>query len=813
MLQATLPVAEALPALLDALAAGRNALLVAPPGAGKTTLVPPALLGASWRGDGRIVMLEPRRLAARAAARRIATLLGEPVGQTAGFRTRIDRAISDATRIEVVTEGLLVRRLHSDPALEGVACVILDEIHERSLDADLALALLLDVQRTLRPELRLVAMSATADVARIAPLLDAAVIESSGRAFPVEIAWAARDLADPRDLPAAMAAKIRTALAAQTGAVLAFLPGMAEILRTRDALGQAGAPVHILHGDIDPAAQDAALSGGRRVVLASAIAETSLTVEGVGAVVDCGLRRVQNFDAGRGMGGLVTRRISRAAATQRAGRAGRERPGLCFRLWTEADHRARENFDAPEILSADLAPLALDLAAWGTAEDALAFPDPPPAGALAAARALLARLGLLDDAGRITPLGRRAAGLAAHPRLARMMAAAPAEGAALACDLAALLEARGRGDSTDIRARLDRIDGATRRVAAQHRRRLVWDDRSLPNPPPLRGRGSVAATAPSPAERGRVGEGAVEPGALLALAFADRIAMARGEPGRFLLSGGGGASLPATDPLAREKFLVVAELDLAGRDARVRLAAPIDRATLDEVFGAAMQDATVVALENDAVVARRRRTYGALVLEEAPLPHPDPALAACALAEAALARGLAWDDPAANLRARVAIMRRLEGEAWPDLSDAALVADPSWLTGVLHGRTRLADAARVDLAAALAQRLTWEQRRALDAALPERVALRRGRSARIDYTAATPTLSARAQDFFGLNATPKLAGGRVKLQVELLSPAQRPIAVTADLEKFWKGGWSEVRKAMRGRYPKHAWPEDPSALQ
>jgi ATP-dependent helicase HrpB len=800
MLQATLPVAEALPALLDALAAGRNALLVAPPGAGKTTLVPPALLAAAWRGDARIVMLEPRRLAARAAARRIATLLGETVGQTAGFRTRIDRAISDATRIEVVTEGLLVRRLQSDPALEGVACVILDEIHERNLDADLALALLLDVQRTLRPELRLVAMSATADMARIAPLLHAAVIESAGRAFPVDIAWAARDLADPRDLPGAMAAKIRAALAVQADAVLAFLPGMAEILRTRDALAQVAAPVHILHGDIDAAAQDAALAGGRRVVLASAIAETSLTVEGVGAVVDCGLRRTSTFDAGRGMGGLITRRISRAAAAQRAGRAGRQRPGVCYRLWTEADHRARENFDAAEILSADLAPLALDLAAWGTAEAALAFPDPPPAGALAAARALLARLGLLDDAARITKLGRRAAGLAAHPRLARMMAAAPAEGAALACDLAAALEARGRAEGIDIRARLDRMDGATRRVAAQHRRRLARDDRPLPD-------------TPSPADRGSVGEGPVEPGALLALAFPDRIAMARGEPGRFLLSGGGGASLPAADPLAREKFLVVAELDLAGRDARVRLATPIDRATLDELFGADMQDATVIALEKDAVVARRRRMLGGLVLDEAPLPHPDPAPVARVLAEAALARGLAWDDPAANLRARVAIMRGLEAEAWPDLSDAALAADPSWLADPLHGSTRLSDVARVDLAAALAQHLTWEQRRALDAALPERVALPRGRSARIDYTAATPTLSARAQDFFGLAATPKLAAGRVALQVALLSPAQRPIAVTADLGAFWRGGWIEVRKAMRGRYPKHAWPEDPSALQ
>ncbi|WP_239451746.1 ATP-dependent helicase HrpB, partial [Elioraea rosea] len=479
---AALPVADALPALLATLEAGQNAVLVAPPGAGKTTVVPLALLGAPWRAEGRIVMLEPRRLATRAAARRMAALLGEEVGGTVGFRTRLESAVSRATRIEVVTEGLLVRRLQSDPGLEGVAAVLFDEVHERSLDGDVALALCRDLQAGLRPELRLVAMSATLDGAAFSRLLgDAPVIESAGRMFPVRIEHALVDLAHPRELAEAAARAARRALAQSERDVLVFLPGMAEIRRAEAALEGVAAVVRVLHGETDPAAQDLALrpdaAGRRKIILSTSIAETSLTVEGVDAVVDGGYRRSPRFDAGTGLTSLGTRRISRAAAEQRAGRAGRLRPGIALRLWTEAAHRGLAAQETPEILEADLAPLALDLAAWGADPATLPFLDPPPAGALAAARALLAELGALDGAGAITQHGRAMARLSAHPRLASMMARAGGD-AALAADLAALLEERdplraeAREPPADIRLRLGRLGGAAARAAAQHRRRL-----------------------------------------------------------------------------------------------------------------------------------------------------------------------------------------------------------------------------------------------------------------------------------------------------------------------------------------------------
>ena len=789
-----LPVSEALPALLAALAGQSNAVLVAPPGAGKTTLVPLALLDAAWRGDGRILVLEPRRLAARAAATRMASLLDEPVGQTVGYRTRLDSAVSAATRVEVITEGLLVRRLLGDPTLDDVAAVLLDEVHERALEADLAMALCLDLQRVLRPELRLLAMSATLDGARLSSLLGGPVIESAGRMFPVEVHQAGRDVTDVRDLPDAAARAIRTALAAHDGDILAFLPGMGEIRRTQAALDGCGALVLPLHGDLPPAEQDRALrlAEGRRVVLATSIAETSLTVPGVRIVVDGGWRRAPRMDQATGLTRLTTLRISRAAAEQRAGRAGREAPGVAIRLWTPALHRGLQPYDRPDILEAELSGLLLDCAAWGTAPGSLPFPDPPPAGALAAAGALLTALGALVD-GRITPAGRRMAALGAHPRLAAMMLAADGPGqGALAADLAALLEERdplrGRDPPADVRLRLDgdpQLDRGTmarvRQQAAAYRRRL-----------------RIQGTATG------------EPGPLLAAAFPDRIAQRRGEPGSFRLSGGGGARLPRTDPLANAPLLVAASLDLKA-SARIRLAAPLDPDALPAALLA--QVTTTVESGFDAatgsVLSRRRRRLGALVLDDRTVPA-DPAETAATLT-AVIARRLdllPWTDAARQLQARAAWLRAIDPDT-PDLSDAALAASAAeWLAPHLLGVSRLADAAALDMAALLRGLLGWAQAARIDRDLPAHLALPGGR-ATVDYAQPVPVASARAQAFYGLGATPVLADGRVPLQLALLSPANRPIAITADLAGFWRGAWADARKDMRGRYPRHDWPEHP----
>lgn len=779
-------------------------MLVAPPGAGKTTSVPLALLDGAPMPRGRILMLEPRRLAARAAAGRMASLIGEKAGQTVGFRTRLESAVSSTTRIEVVTTGLLVRRLIGDPGLEGVSAVILDEIHERSLEADLALALCLDAQRVLRPDLRLLAMSATLDGARLSAIMNAPIVESTGRMHPVEIRHAARDLKDARDLPEAMARAIRAALAEAPGDILAFLPGMGEIRRTETALEGLDALVLPLHGDLPPAAQDQALrpADRRRVVLATAIAETSLTVPGVRIVIDGGFRRSPRFDPASGLTRLATERVSRAAADQRAGRAGREAPGLAIRLWTEAAQRGLRAYDRPEILEAELSGLVLDCAAWGTPPGRLDFPDPPPEGPLAAARELLAELGALDGAGSITPLGERMAKLGAHPRLAAMMLAAEDSGeAARACDIAALLEGRdplrsGAETPADIMIRLEALaDPAAHGV-----------DRNAIH-------GIRQAARQYRARLGIGGEriGAGDPAPLIAAAFPDRLAQRRAEPGSFRLSGGGGARLPVTDPLAKAGLLAVAALELK-TSPLIRMAAPLDGAKLPAALAAQIKETVQTALDpvTGSVLARRRKVLGALVLEERSAP-PDAAEAAAALLQAVrsdLSR-LPWTESTRNLQARLKLMHGLEADIWPAADDESLLASlEDWLGPHLHGLTRLGDLASLDLDTILLGRLDWALKNRLDKELPTHLPLPGGRAA-VDYTEPVPIAAARAQHFYGLAETPKLAGGRVPLRLALLSPAGRPIALTADIAGFWRGAWADARRDMRGRYPKHNWPEDP----
>nr|WP_321985632.1 ATP-dependent helicase HrpB [uncultured Lichenicoccus sp.] len=824
----SLPVAEALPALLQALGRdgpAQNAMLIAPPGAGKTTLVPLVLLGATWLGEQKIVMLEPRRLATRAAAHRMASLIGQQAGELVGYRTRIDQAVSARTRIEVVTEGLLVRRLLSDPLLDGVGCIILDEVHERSLDGDLALAFCLDLQRSLRPELRLLAMSATADGAALSARLQAPVIESAGRLFAVELRFAARDPVALRDLPEAMARAIRGLLAdpaTPAGDFLAFLPGVGEIRRVATALAGIPADILPLHGELPPAQQDLVLQAPiagrrRRVVLATSIAETSLTVPGVRIVVDGGWRRAPRLDVGSGLSRLETLRISRAAADQRSGRAGREAPGLALRLWTATTQRSLAVHDRPEILDAELSGLRLDVAAWteamGTSLAALPLPDPPPNGASEAARALLEDLGALDENGAITAQGRRMATLGAHPRLAAMMLAARnAAERALAADLAALLEERdplrprpGSGIAdppVDIALRLALLAGAEsphadrsalariREAARQFRRRL---DTNGP------AHGDVAG--------------------LLAAAFPDRIAQRRGEPGAFRLSGGGSARLGRDDALAAAPLLVAASLQVRNA-AQIRLAAALDADALPAPLLARTTEQVESAIDpvSGAVLSRRRTRLGALVLRDRTVAA-DPAEVAALLATAAsrnLRGTLGWTEAACQFQARVAVARAAPlddlglGTTLPDLSDAVLAAGVQhWLAPHLAGCTRIADLAGLDLHALLRSRLDHQQAAALDRALPTHLALQATR-APIDYTGPEPLASARAQAFYGLSETPRLAQGRVKLRLALLSPAGRPAAITGDLASFWTGAWIATRRDLRGRYPKHDWPENPA---
>ncbi|MDE8345501.1 MAG: ATP-dependent helicase HrpB [Acidocella sp.] len=791
-----LPINDVIPALLETLLTRqRNAVLVAPPGAGKTTAVPLALLDADI--GSKILLLEPRRLAARAAATRMSATLGEPVGTRIGFRTRLDSATGPATIVEVITEGLLTSRLLADPGLSGIGLVIFDEIHERALESDLAFALTRDLQRSLRPhDLRILAMSATAQAERLAAMLDADIITSAGRMFPVETTHTKRDIANLRDLPDEAAKAVRAALANHTGDILVFLPGMAEIRRTEAALAGCPALVLPLHGDLSPAAQDLALRehDRRRVVLATAIAETSLTVPGVRIVIDGGYRRSPRLDPGSGLTRLATLRISRAAATQRAGRAGREGPGVAIRLWSEALHRGFAPFDRPEIFEAELSGLALACAAWGEPPSSLPFPDAPPHGPLAAATALLTTLGALDESGKLTPLGREMSRLRAAPRLSAMMLAAPDKPArARAADLAAILEERdilGRDASADIALRLKALADKSghnpiiTRIA--HAARLYRNRLNLPD---------IA--------------GAGDPGALLACAFPDRIGQARGAPGEYRLSGGGSASLGPADSLGRARLIVAAAID--GKGGKIRLAAALNADALPDYLRARCRTTLESGFDavSGGVITRERTRLGTLILSDRFIPTPPDEMQS-ALADALARRidSLPWSPAATALCARVALLRTHDASL-PDLCRAALATTAqTWLAPYLAGMTNIAQAQQLDLHAVLRATLTPAQAKRLDQALPTALHLPGG-VVPIDYSGPIPLASARARTFYGLDSTPQLAGGKIPLQIALLSPAGRPIAITADLPGFWRGGWADARRDMRGRYPKHDWPEQP----
>jgi ATP-dependent helicase HrpB len=816
---APLPIETVLPALRAALAEHASAVLQAAPGAGKTTLVPLALENQGWLGGRKIVMLEPRRLAAKAAARRMAFLLGEAVGRTVGYRIRMDTVVSAATRIEVVTEGVLTRMLRSDPALEPYGLVIFDEYHERSLHADLGLALALHSQQILRPDLRLLVMSATLEGERVAALLGSApVISSEGRLFPVETRY--RPIRREQRHDSAVAATVREAVEEVSGDVLVFLPGAGEIGRVASLLERtmpAGVRVHRLHGTLSAEAQDAAIApappGTRKVVLATSIAETSLTIEGVRAVVDSGLSRGPRFSPRTGMTRLATARVTRASADQRRGRAGRLGPGVCYRLWSAHDEAGLVPFNTPEIFASDLAPLALDLAAAGVRDASdLAWLDPPPAAALTQARELLGWLGAIDAAGAVTAHGRRMAALPVHPRLAHMLLVARRRGlSGTGAAVAALLGERdilqrtrpGSGDpDADLRLRLEilrtgrGLPGLEIDRGVLHRARMEakeWRRR--------------LGAADEPADE-------TDAGLLAALAYPDRVAQRRpGQPGRFLLRNGRGALMSASQPLARADWLVAIELDDTGSESRIRMAAPLEAGHLDELLAGQVTEADEIGWSPDAgLSARRIRRFGAIVLDERPIQSPDPELVRAALREGIRRVGLgalSWSADAVRLRDRLRFMHALD-PSWPDVSDESLLETlDAWLGAALSA-ARKGGLTRIDPTESLRAMLDWRQRQELDALAPERIEVPTGSRVVIDYSnPAAPVLAVRLQEVFGWTETPRIGRGRVPLTLHLLSPAYRPVQVTQDLPGFWKSGYLEVRKELRARYPRHSWPEDP----
>ncbi|MEM8618890.1 MAG: ATP-dependent helicase HrpB [Actinomycetota bacterium] len=821
-----LPIRDALPALVDALATQQRAILVAPPGAGKTTVIPVALLDQPWRADGRIVMLEPRRLAARAAARRMAETTGTEVGDLVGYQTRDERRISARTRIEVLTEGILTRRLQRDPELPGVTAVLFDEVHERNVPTDLGMALLLDAAETIRPDLRIVAMSATPDIESLVAFLDAPVVESAGRSFDVDIRWsgsaattrsrqkgragsrARRAGAGGRnDLVQSTTAATIGALADDDGDVLIFLPGIGEIRRVESALEAAVGPnvdVFALAGALDRRLQDQALApsaaGRRRVVLATDIAETSLTVAGIRIVIDAGLSREPRFDPRTGMTRLTTVTASRASADQRAGRAGRTAPGVAYRLWSKVEHSSRARYRTPEIESVELAGVALELAAWG---DRPRFIDDPPAGALDQAGQLLADLGAVGDDGAITGLGRTMLDLPVHPRLARMIAGAQNY---TACAVAALLDDRdifgGRPEDrpADLALRLAVVAGQHGFAGADRNgvARIVDRTRDLVRRAGLHG--TLDDIDPD------------QTGALLLLAYPDRLAGQR-RPGQYQLRNGTGAWLPDDDSLAHEPFVVAADLDGKRDRARIRLGAALEEADIINRHGDEIEARNTIRWDRDRgdLVETIERRLGAIRLATSSGPPPPGEETTAAL----LTRvrdtdlgALSWSDAATALRARVTFLHQTIGEPWPNWSTAGLRSTlDEWLAPFLHGARRIGDVEALDMVTVLRAQLPWPQGAELDELAPPTLQLPAGREVPLDYDGDEPAAAVRVQDLFGLDEHPTAAGRMIRLS--LLSPADRPLQVTTDLPGFWRGTWTDVRKDMAGRYPKHQWPEHP----
>ncbi|PIS99710.1 ATP-dependent helicase [Bradyrhizobium nitroreducens] len=804
-----LPIDAVLDELSRTLEAHNAAVLVAPPGAGKTTRVPLALLDAPWARDKKIIVLEPRRIAARASADRMAKSLGERAGDTVGYRVRFGSKVSRATRIEVVTEGIFTRQILDDPELSGVAAILFDEFHERSLDADMGLALARDAQTGLREDLRILVMSATLDGARVGKLLgDAPVVESEGRAFPVETRYLGRKADAP--IERQMADAIASALRADSGSVLAFLPGAAEIRRTQNFLSErvqdASIEIVPLFGALDAAVQDRAISpaprGMRKVVLATSIAETSLTIEGVRIVVDSGLARVPRYEPDIGLTRLETVRAARAAVDQRRGRAGRTEPGVCYRLWDEPQTASLAPYTQPEILSADLSSLVLDLAQWGVSDPAaLSFLDPPPGPAWKEAKSLLVELNALDGDGRITAEGKSLRALALPPRLARMIVDShrAGEGEA-AAEIAAIITERGLGgDSVDLEHRRDqfRRDRSPRAASARDLARR-WASQ-------------VAASEKAGPQED------LSTGLMLAYAFPDRVARNRGN-GSFVLANGRGAAVEQTSSLARAPYIAIGEMTGTAASGRILLAAQISEGEIERHFAEHIATADEISFDRGAMAlrARRKRVLHAITLSEATMAVSPSEDTARIFADGLIAAGLdrlPWSKAAKQWRDRVMFLRKAEGDSWPDLTDDGLIARrDDWLVPALYDKIALKDISPGDLSDALMALLPWEMRARLDREAPTHFEAPTGSVLAIDYEAEQgPTIAVRLQELFGLNTHPSIAAGKVPLVLELLSPAQRPVQVTRDLPGFWRGSYAAVRSDLRGHYPRHPWPDDPAS--